>query len=87
MIPSAILNTDQIVDACSYIMIIGLYVMYVIIMIPAIANRKTKKVEVRKMKIFIPTCVIALLGCSFLIIFCGFYKFLAVPIQEGMKSG
>lgn len=87
LIPSVILNTDQIVDACSYIMIIGLYVMYVIVMIPALANRKTKKVEVRKTGVFIPACIFALLGCLFLIIFCGFYKFLAVPIQRGMEEG
>lgn len=86
LIPSAILNTDQIVDACSYIMIIGLYVMYVIIMIPALANRKTNKVEVKKMKVFIPACVVALIGCSFLILFCGFYKFLAVPIEAGING-
>ncbi|XQP55224.1 MAG: APC family permease [Mycoplasmoidaceae bacterium] len=87
MIPSVILNTDQIVDACSYIMIIALYVLYVFVMIPAIANRKTHKVEVRKTKVFIPACVIALLGCLFIIVFCGFYKFLASPIQLGLKDG
>ncbi|MBQ0045671.1 MAG: APC family permease [Mycoplasma sp.] len=87
LIPSAILNTDQIVDACSYIMIIGLYVMYVFVMLPALANRKTKKVEVTKNKIFIPACVIALIGCSFIIVFCGFYKFLARPIELGLTEG
>lgn len=87
LIPSFILNTDQIVDACSYIMIISLYVLYVFVMIKALINRKTKKVEVRKIKVFIPTCCIALFGCLFIIIFCGFYKFLAVPIHLGLTQG
>lgn len=87
LIPSAIFNTDQIVDACSYVMIIGLYVLYVFVMIPALANRKSNKVEVKKTKVFIPACCIALLGCLFIICFCGFYKFMALPIQLGLQDG
>lgn len=87
LIPSVILNTDQIVDAASYVMIIALYVIYIIVLVCGLDNRRTHKIEVRKNKIFPVTAVIAILGCVFMIAFCGFYKFLSLPIINAMKEG
>lgn len=82
LIPSAILNTDQIVDGSSNIMIIAIYVIYSVILICALVNRFTKRVEVRKLAIFPVTCVIGILSCLFLIGYCGLYQFLAQPLIE-----
>lgn len=102
VIPSSILNTDAMADGSSTSMVVCLYLIYGVTVLGGLINRKTKKVEVKKQKLFPVTAVIGVLGCLFMIVFVGFIQFLAAPIinisngyqydgvgelWQGLKSG
>lgn len=82
IIPSCILNTDQIIDGTSNMMILAIYILYAVLLCCGLRNRRTKKVEVRKMKGFNVICVIAIITCFFMISFCSIYQFIVQPIID-----
>ena len=86
IIPSAILNTDAIADGSSTAMVLFLYVVYGITVFAGLANRKTHKVNVKKIKIFPLTAFIGVLGCIFMICFVGFIQFMLAPIMSGLNN-
>lgn len=86
VIPSSILNTDAMADGSSTSMVVCLYLIYGVTVFGGLVNRKTKKVEVKKQKLFPVTAVIGVLGCLFMIIFVGFIQFLAAPIANGITA-
>ncbi len=102
VIPSSILNTDAMADGSSTSMVLCLYIIYGVTVLGGLVNRKTKRVEVKKQKLFPVTAVIGVLGCLFMVVFVGFIQFMAAPIininnglrfdgvgdyWQGLKSG
>lgn len=75
-IPSVVLNTDQIFDGASNLAILFFFVIYGTVSLAGLINRKTKKVEVIKSKIFIPCSIISFLGCYFAFFYCAVYQFI-----------
>ncbi|MBQ0045670.1 MAG: APC family permease [Mycoplasma sp.] len=80
VIPSSILNTDAMADGSSTSMVLCLYIIYGVTVLGGFVNRFSKKVEVKKQKLFPVTAVIGILGCVFMVFFVGFVQFLAAPI-------
>lgn len=102
VIPSSILNTDAMADGSSTSMVLCLYIIYGVTVLGGFVNRFSKKVEVKKQKLFPITATIGILGCVFMVFFVGFVQFLAAPIininnglvydgaegmWQGLKSG
>ncbi len=86
VIPSSILNTDAMADGSSTSMVVCLYLIYGVTVLGGLVNRGTKKVQVKKQKIFPVTAVIGVLGCLFMIVFVGFIQFMAAPILNGLGN-
>ncbi len=80
VIPSTIINSDAIVDIVSNFPTTFFFAVYATIILAGLINRKTKKVEVIKIKGFIPMAVIAVIGCYFVSGFNIFYAFLIHPL-------
>ena len=87
VIPSCLLNTDQIIDGMSNMMILAIYIVYAVLLCCGLNNRRTNKVEVRKMKGFKIFCPIAIFTCVFMILFCSVYQFFAIPLIDIYQYG
>ena len=86
IIPSTILNTDALADGSSTSMVVMLYVIYGVTVAGGFANRFSKKVEVRKMKLFPLTATIGVLGCIFLVSYVSIYQFTLAPVAGGLSN-
>ncbi|MCQ2956789.1 MAG: hypothetical protein MJ233_02915 [Mycoplasmoidaceae bacterium] len=73
-------------DGSSTSMVLCLYLIYGVTVLGGLINRGTKKVQVRKQKVFPVTAVIGVLGCLFMIVFVGFIQFMAAPIISGLDK-
>lgn len=87
IVPSSILNTDQIIDGMSNMMILAIYIVYAVLLCCGLNNRRTKKVEVRKIKGFTGFCIVAIITCFFMISFCSIYQFIVIPLIDAPKYG
>ncbi|MCQ3914684.1 MAG: hypothetical protein MJ201_02690 [Mycoplasmoidaceae bacterium] len=67
-------------DGSSTSMVLCLYIIYGVTVLGGFVNRFSKKVEVKKQKLFPITATIGILGCVFMVFFVGFVQFLAAPI-------
>lgn len=81
-VPSILLNSDAIPDACSNILIIMTYLVYGSVVLGGFVNRFTNKVQVTKIKAFPVTAVIGVIACFFVFAFSGIYQNLADPIMK-----
>lgn len=86
VIPSSILNTDAMADGSSTSMVVCLYLIYGVTVLGGFINRFTKKVEVKKQKLFPVTAVIGVIACLFMIVFVAFIQYLVAPIASGVMS-
>ncbi|MCQ3907539.1 MAG: hypothetical protein MJ219_02045 [Mycoplasmoidaceae bacterium] len=68
-------------------MILAIYVVYAVLLCCGLNNRRTNKVEVRKIKGFKVFCSIAIITCFFMISFCSVYQFIINPIIGASKNG
>lgn len=86
LIPSSIMNTDAIGDGLATAMVIVVYVIYTMTVLGGFINRFTKKVEVKKNKIFPVAAVIALIGCLFMIGYIAIFQYTVSPIISGLSK-
>lgn len=90
LVPSAIVNTDAFIDGISNFPTTIFFSLYATIILATLINRKTKKVNVKKVFGFIPMAIIAIIGCYFVSGFQIFYTFLIQTIinpNEQLKWG
>lgn len=85
-VPSSILNTDALGDGSSTSMIVIIYVIYGVTVAGGLVNRKTKKIEVHKIKLFPVTAVIGILGCIFMVGYVAIYQMTIAPILAGLDN-
>lgn len=82
-IPSIVMNTDQIYDGISNVIVLVFFGVYSVLSIASIVNRFTKKApEVTKQKGQIPIAVVAGIGCAFALCYGMFYQFLGAIIDH-----
>ena len=79
-IPSIIMNNDQILDGFSTIIVLFFFFIYGTTILMTLINRKTKKVQVDKIKGFTTFAGIAIVGCYFVFFYCAIYQFMIQPI-------
>ncbi len=82
LIPSVVLNTDAFVDGISNLPTTFFFGFYGWIILGTLINRKTNKVNVEKVKGFIPMSIIAIFGCFFVTGFQVCYTFVGQTIMN-----
>ena len=85
LIPSAILNSDILIDGISNFPTTIFFGFYGTIILATLINRFTKKINLTKIRFFIPMAIIAIIGCYFVVGFQVFYTFLIQTILDFNK--
>ena len=85
-IPSSILNTDAIGDGSSTSMIVIIYVIYGVTVAGGLANRRSKKIEVNKVKAFPVVATIGVITCILFVCYVSLWQFTLVPILGGLNG-
>ncbi len=89
-IPSALLNTSQIYDGLSTLVVLFYFGIYGAVVLGGLRNRKTNKHHVHKVGYFVPFGIIAVIGCFFTFGYCAFYQFgyqcLLYPLTTSANS-
>jgi len=82
MIPSVIINNDQIIDGVSNLAVLFFFVIYGTVVLMSMINHKTNHVpEARKQKAQVVVGAISVLGCYLAAGYCIFYEFI---VQVGL---
>jgi hypothetical protein len=81
-IPSAVFNTDAIIDGATNTCTEISFVMYGIAILGSLINRKTKKVQVTKFKFQIPLGILAVICCMVIAGYSTIYSFIILPIID-----
>lgn len=74
-IPSCILNTSNIYDGFSTLAVLFYFGVYGTTVLGGLINRKTNKVQVNKVKFFVPFGIVAVIGCYFAFAYCVLWQF------------
>ncbi len=82
IIPSAISNNDSYVDGISNFPTLFFFAVYGIVILGAIANRFTQRVEVDKVPGFLIVAPIAVIGCALVFCYQFFYAFIIQAIMD-----
>ncbi|WP_051616752.1 APC family permease [Mycoplasmopsis sturni] len=82
LLPSLITNNDQILDSVTNLPTIVWFFLYAYAMILGLINRKTNKVQVRKVKGFIPSSIIAIILILGIMSFQFIYKNIYIVILD-----
>ena len=86
MIPSAILNTDGVIDGVSNFPTLFSFAIYGTVIFKAWINRFTKKVHVHKLPGFIVIAPLAVIGCYLAFGYQFFYRFSANVLIQGFTQ-
>jgi hypothetical protein len=81
-LPSAILNTDTIIDGATNTCTEISFVMYGIAILGSLINRKTNKHEVTKFKFQMPLGIFAVICCIGIAGYSTIYSFIILPIID-----
>ncbi|MEG2801978.1 MAG: APC family permease [Malacoplasma sp.] len=82
LIPSAIINTDVLVDGMSNYPTLFFFLVYGLVIFFALLNRWKKKINVNKVRLFIPISIISLIGIIIIFGYQIFYENLAKLIID-----
>ncbi len=82
-IPSLILNTDQVIDGLSNLVVVVMFFVYGVVPLFSLPRWcKVSEKEVPHVKSQYFTAPLGFLGCTFVVGYSMFYSFLTVPIQN-----